>query len=196
MTVYDNPVCTVTLTKLIDGGGEGTFNFKVTVFNSDGTTRLAGYTIGEKGGNALTTNKIGEVTLPMGDQESGALNIPHGSKNTVEETQNSRYLASYTWNGSEAVESNVFGSDPVGDYAAGNALGNDNTDNTLFVLPVGNYMLTETTEPQNYISLEEGIGIIVGPDGITVGNNENASITGPDSEGVYTLTVIGISRKN
>ena len=256
LTVYDNPVRTVTLTKLIDGGGEDTFNFKVTVFNSDGTTRLAGYTIGEKGGNALTTNNIGEVTLPMGDQESVALNIPHGSKITVEETQNSRYLASYTWNGSEAVESNVFGSDPVeiaanstlvftnrhafqklhikktgsdtngeglagaafdltksgiiegftnlinltsmnGDPGSGNLgylPGNDNTDNTLFVLPVGNYMLTETTEPQNYIRLEEGIGIIVGPDGITAGNNENASITGPDSDGVYTLTVMNIRK--
>lgn len=112
LTVYDNPIRSVTLSKTVEGEGEGSFSFKITVYNdSDG--RLGNYVIGTAGGSDLTTNNIGEATVTLSNGESVELKIPHGSKLTVEEAQDARYKASYVWNSEPAVDSPVFGSEPV-----------------------------------------------------------------------------------
>ena len=112
LTVYDNPIRKVTLSKTVEGESEEGFSFKITVYNdSDG--RLGNYVIGTAGGSDLITNNIGEATVILSSGESIDLKIPHGSKLTVEEIQDSRYKASYVWNSEPSVDSLVFGSEPV-----------------------------------------------------------------------------------
>ena len=112
LTVYDNPIRKVTLSKTVEGESEEGFSFKITVYNdSDG--RLGNYVIGTAGGSNLTTNNIGEATVILSNGESVDLKIPHGFKLTVEEVQDSRYKASYVWNSEPSVDSLVFGSEPV-----------------------------------------------------------------------------------
>ena len=112
LTMYDNPTRTVTLSKMVEGGSEEGFSFKITVYNeSDG--RLGNYVIGTVNGANLTTNNIGEATVTLSNGESVDLKIPHGSKLTVEEAQDSRYEASYVWNNGTSVDNRIFGSEPV-----------------------------------------------------------------------------------
>lgn len=112
LTVYDNPIRTVTLSKTVEGEGEDSFSFKITVYN-DSNGRLGNYVIGSVGSSDLTTNNVGEATVTLGNGDSVMLKIPQGFKLTVEEAQDSRYKASYVWNSEPAVESLVFGSEPV-----------------------------------------------------------------------------------
>ncbi len=114
LTLYDNPIRTVTLSKTVDAAStEGTFSFKITAFGSDGSTRLAHTVIAEQHGNNVITNSIGEATVTLSHNEEVALKIPNGCRLTVEETENVRYRASYVWNDQNPVDGNVFGVTPV-----------------------------------------------------------------------------------
>ena len=107
LTIFDNPIRTVTLSKEADDESQSDFTFTVTVFNND-NNRLRVYEIGTHRGAALVTNNIGEVTLPLKHEESVQLKIPHGCMLTVEEAANSLYNASYSYNNEESVNSRVF----------------------------------------------------------------------------------------
>ena len=73
--------------------------------------------------------------------------------------------------------------------------GNDENDTTLFVLPIGNYTLEETTPPPDYkgLELENGLSINVGENGITIPSTDNVSLS-TDDEGIYTLTVLNTKK--
>ena len=112
LTVYDNPIRTVTLRKTVDATNtEGAFTFKVTVFNSNGTTRLANTVIAAQNGTDISTNSIGEATVTLNHNQSVELKIPNGCYLTVEELANAKYKASYVWNSNASVDGNVFGGD-------------------------------------------------------------------------------------
>ena len=70
--------------------------------------------------------------------------------------------------------------------------GNDDVDETLFVIPVGTYTLTETEAPQYYDGLLDNVTLNVTYEGITFekGNDEDVvELSGPDNDGEYTLMV-------
>ena len=114
LTMYDNPIRTVTLSKTVDATNtEGSFNFKVTVFNSDGLTRLANTVIATQNETDISTNSIGEATITLSHSQSVDLKIPNGCKLMVEESVNPKYIASYVWNSQSPAEGNIFGSTPV-----------------------------------------------------------------------------------
>ena len=113
LTMYDNPIRTVTLSKTVDATDtEGTFSFKVTVFDSDGSTRLRNTVIAAQNGADVSTNSIGEATVTLSHDENVALKIPNGCRLTVEESANVKYEASYVWNNQDSVEGNTFGTTP------------------------------------------------------------------------------------
>lgn len=73
--------------------------------------------------------------------------------------------------------------------------GNDDTDETLFVLPAGDYTLTEKTPPAYYDGLSGSVTLTVAANGISIGNdNDTVALVGPDENGVYTLTVTNIRK--
>ena len=114
LTIYDNPIRTVTLSKTVDAiNTEGSFSFKVTVFNSDGSTRLANTVIASQGDTDISTDSIGEATVILSHNQSLELKIPNGCKLKVEESANTRYKASYVWNNQDSVDGNTFGTTPV-----------------------------------------------------------------------------------
>ena len=116
LTVYDNPIRTVTLSKTVEdptGISESkSFTFTATVYESyesaDTNTRLRNYTVGE----GLITNSIGQVTINLAHGGNVALNIPNGCLLTVSETPDSSYETSYQWNSGSSVASNTFGETP------------------------------------------------------------------------------------
>ena len=115
LTVYDNPIHEVELSKkVVDGAGTttDTFTFTVTVQENDGDT-VRNYSIGTVDGSELITNSIGQVTIRLGDNGSVKFRIPHGFRIRVEETQNSRYRTEYTWNGGAAVSDPTFGFESI-----------------------------------------------------------------------------------
>ncbi|MBR0378404.1 MAG: InlB B-repeat-containing protein [Lachnospiraceae bacterium] len=79
----------------------------------------------------------------------------------------------------------------------------DVSDTTLFTLPSGNYTLMETEAPQYYEGISGDIALSVMGDGIRItsyGADEEApfdevSISEPDVDGVYTLTVTNTKKK-
>ena len=114
LTMYDNPIRTVTLSKTVDATNtEGSFSFRVTVFNSDGTSRLANTVIATQDETDISTNSIGEALITLSHNQSVELKIPNGCKLTVEESANPKYIASYVWNSQDPVDGNIFGSTPV-----------------------------------------------------------------------------------
>lgn len=251
LTVYDNPIRTVTLSKTVEGESDVGFPFKITVYN-DRDGRLGNYVIGTVDSSDLTTNNIGEAMVTLNNGDSVNLKIPHGSKLTVEEMPNSRYEASYVWNSESAVDSLVFGIEPVSitadstlaytntpssqklrihkigddteDGLAGAKFdltaigvdgfanmtglismdgttaptnlgylpGNDDTDTTLFHLPVGTYTLSESEAPDYYDGLSGNVTLVVTADGITMskGADNDAVVLSDPADGVYTLSVI------
>ena len=64
----------------------------------------------------------------------------------------------------------------------------DDSDVTLFTLPIGTYTLTETTAPLYYEGIDGPVTIEVTNTGITVNAMEGVSLSGPDNN-VYTLTI-------
>ena len=114
LTVYDNPLHTVTVSKTVEGGDSGGFGFTATVFRADGD-RLPNYVVGTAHDVSLTTSNIGKVTFTLADGEQIEFKLPHGCKLTVSEEASTLYNAEYTWNGGEVVEGRTFGSesDPV-----------------------------------------------------------------------------------
>lgn len=251
LTVYDNPIRTVTVTKTVAGGGDDSFAFKVTVFNNSGN-RVGNYVIGEVNGSNLTTSNIGEATVYLSNGQHVDLKIPDGFRLTVEESQDSRYEASYIWGNEPSVESRVFGNEPVSITANGTLAytnkpsskklrihkigddapdglagatfdltamgvdgfsnmtgiismdepsenlgylpGNDSTDPTLFVLPIGSYTLEETAVPQDYLGLDGSVSITVDTEGIVIADKDNVTLSNPDGDGVYTLTVLNTKK--
>ncbi|MBR3188065.1 MAG: LPXTG cell wall anchor domain-containing protein [Lachnospiraceae bacterium] len=114
LTMYDNPIRTVTLSKIVDAANtEGSFSFKVTVFDSDGSTRLRNTVIATQNGTDVSTDSIGEATVILSHNEVIELEIPNGCLLTVEESVSAKYKASYVWNSEPSVDSLVFGSEPV-----------------------------------------------------------------------------------
>ena len=250
LTVYDNPIRTVTLSKTVEGESDVGFPFKITVYN-DRDGRLGNYVIGTVDSSDLTTNNIGEAMVTLSNGDSVNLKIPHGSKLTVEEMPNSRYEASYVWNSEPAVDSLVFGIEPVSitadstlaytntpssqklrihkigddteDGLAGAKFdltaigvdgfanmtglismdgttaptnlgylpGNDDTETTLFHLPVGTYTLSETEAPDYYDGLSGNVTLVVTADGITMSKeaDNDAVVLSDPTDGVYTLSV-------
>ena len=76
--------------------------------------------------------------------------------------------------------------------------GNDDTDPTLFLLPVGTYTLSETDAPEYYDGLAGEVTLIVATDGVTMtkGSEGDTVVLGErDADGVYTLTVTNIRKK-
>ena len=79
----------------------------------------------------------------------------------------------------------------------------DETDGTLFTLPIGNYTLTETNPPEYYDAISGTVDLSVTGEGISitkVGTDEEAPFEGveigdPDGDGTYTLTVTNTRRK-
>ena len=77
------------------------------------------------------------------------------------------------------------------------------TDGTLFTLPIGNYTLTETNPPEYYDAISGTVDLSVTSEGINitrVGTDEEAPFEGveisePDSDGTYILTVTNTRRK-
>ena len=118
LTVYDEPVHTVTVSKTVDDGGTASFSFTATVLNSD-DTRLANYVVGHVDDTDLTTNSIGQVTFLLANGENIQLKLPHGSKLTVSEAASVLYNAEYKWNDEDTVEDRPFGSEPVAITANG-----------------------------------------------------------------------------
>ena len=259
LTVYDNPIRTVTLSKTVEPESEDSLDFRITVYNDSGG-RLGNYVIGTVNGSNLVTNNIGEASVSLRHGGSIDLNIPHGSRLTVEELQDPRYEASYIWNSGAPVNSRIFGSEPVsitadsvlaytntpsskklrihknGNDAAdglagahfdltgsgaadfedmtdlvsmeepetlGYLPGNDDTDTTLFTLPVGNYILRETDPPQYYDGIADDVSLRVTGEEIRivrVGSDVEAPFDGvqlsePDEDGVYTLSVTNTRKK-
>ena len=114
LTMYDNPIRTVTLSKTVDAADtEGSFSFKITVFDSDGSTRLKNTVIATQSGVDVTTDSIGETTVTLSHGDSIELKIPNGCLLTVEESANAKYKASYVWNNEDSVDDNIFGITPV-----------------------------------------------------------------------------------
>ena len=114
LTMYDNPIRTVTLSKTVDAANtEGSFSFKVTVFDSDGSTRLRNTVIATQNGANVSTDSIGEATVILSHNEVIELKIPNGCLLTVEESANAKYKASYVWNNQDSVDENIFGITPV-----------------------------------------------------------------------------------
>ena len=78
--MYDNPIRTVTLSKTVDAANtEGSFSFKVTVFDSDGSTRLRNTVIATQNGADVSTDSIGEATVILSHNEVIELEIPNGA---------------------------------------------------------------------------------------------------------------------
>ena len=79
----------------------------------------------------------------------------------------------------------------------------DETDNTLFTLPIGNYTLTETNAPQYYNGISGAVSLSVTGEEISivgVGTDmaapfDGVTISGPGSDGAYTLTVTNTHKK-
>lgn len=69
--------------------------------------------------------------------------------------------------------------------------GNDGTDATLFVLPLGTYTLSETAAPAWYDGLSGGVTLTVTATGVamTKGNAADGVVLSGPVSGVYTLTV-------
>ena len=63
---------------------------------------------------------------------------------------------------------------------------------TVFTLPIRaeTYAVTETKAPQYYSGLADSINLIVSDNGIVIpADTQDASISGPDANGAYTLTI-------
>ena len=119
LTVYDNPIRTVTLSKTLTDAiaPDGRFTITVTVLDEDGA-RVRNYDVG-----AGTTNNLGQVTIVLGNNESANIRIPHGYKLSAEETAGTGFLTTYQWNSETAVESAVF---PQHDITANGTLAYSN----------------------------------------------------------------------
>ena len=109
LTVYDKPIRTVTLKKVLKDtyNPNATFAFVVTVYDENNAA-VRNYDVG--GG---TTDGNGQLRpTPLGNNDILELRIPHGYKLTVEETDDAKYTTSYKWNSDEAVDGLVFGETP------------------------------------------------------------------------------------
>ena len=114
LTMYDDPIRTVRLSKTVDAADtEGSFSFKVTVFDRDGSTRLRNTVIANQNGEDIATDSIGEAAVILSHNEVIELKIPNGCLLTVEESASAKYKASYVWNDRDPVEDNIFGITPV-----------------------------------------------------------------------------------
>ena len=114
LTMYDNPIRTVTLSKTVDATNtEGSFGFMVTVFNADGETRLANTVIATQGEAIISTDSVGVAIITLIHGQSVDLKIPNGCQLKVEESPDTRYKTSYVWNSQDPVEENTFGPEVI-----------------------------------------------------------------------------------
>lgn len=84
--------------------------------------------------------------------------------------------------------------DSVGFTLGENSLttGSDGYTETI-VLQNGEYQLEETEPKEHYIGLNKPVTVSVGSAGVTVPTGtENVTVSGPDSDGIYTITVINV----
>lgn len=156
LTIYDNPIRTVTLTKLVSDEREGSFTFTATLFKNDGTTRLGNYVVGEIDGTPLVTNNVGEVVVALSHGESVDLEIPDGCKLSVTETLNTNYTVNYSWNGAEPADGNVFGETPV-EVTEDSTLVFTNTPKKASVTIIKNVTGTETDMDTAYSFTATGL---------------------------------------
>ena len=66
----------------------------------------------------------------------------------------------------------------------------------IVAMPVGEYDLTETTPKEHYIGLGARVTVTVGSTGVTIpAGTENVTVSKPDEDGVYTITVVNPREK-
>ena len=108
LTVYDKPIRTVTLKKVLEDAynPDATFAFVVTVYDENNAA-VRNYDVG--GG---TTDGNGQLRPTLGNNGTLVLRIPHGYKLKVEETGDQKYTTRYQWNTNSAVDGLVFGETP------------------------------------------------------------------------------------
>ncbi len=107
LTVYDKPIRTVKLKKVVANEAEPAtaFSFKVTVLDEN-KAYARNYNVG-----AGTTNNVGELTLSLQHNDEVEIKVPYGYNLQVTETPNAMYDTAYTWvtnNTTTTVNSNAF----------------------------------------------------------------------------------------